>query len=417
MEDEKQKKMKALEKATKDFEKMQKDFEEMMKSKKEELEKAKLELEKTKSEVGFSGEGKQDIHIKGSENTSLGLQVSAEKTRLDLNKVFRKEFKVQGQVGLESQKDKIGFISLMRQTEAGVSKRYSEAEIMDGVIHCISPVVRLRRYLETLQQCTLPQLRKMLRSYFQEKSPTELFQQLATTVQEPKEEPQAFVIHCMELRQKILFGNKETDLGVEYNPKTVQTLLSHSIETGLTSETIRTKMRPFLREGVTDEQLIQEITVAASTENERQNKLNAANQGKEAKVASVQPNETAAESKTKPQPKSGKMWAALEAMQSELATIKETVSTRPKIPLNLAKQKVVRVFRRNKQQFQGNGAVKIVKVKIVVTPASIVLSVGILPTFAQGCRSRRQQHQENGSRLLLTGTQKWQRVNMQCPIV
>ena len=89
-------------------------------------------------------------------------------------------------------------------------------------------------------------------------------------------------------------------------------------------------MRPFLREGVTDEQLIQEITVAASTKNECQNKLNAANRGKEAKVASVQPNETAAESKTKP--KSDKMWAVLEAMQSELAAIKETVSTRPTTP-------------------------------------------------------------------------------------
>ena len=172
----------------------------------------------------------------------------------------------------------------------------------------------------------------MLRSHFQEKSPTELFRQLATTVQEPKEEPQAFIICSMELRQKILFGNKEADLGVEYNPKTVQTLFLHSIETGLTSETIRTKMRPFLREGVTDEQLIQEITVAASTENECQNKLNAANRGKQAKVASIQPNETAAECKTKPQPKSGKMWAALEAMQSELAAIKETVSTRPMNP-------------------------------------------------------------------------------------
>ena len=136
----------------------------------------------------------------------------------------------------------------------------------------------------------------------------------------------------MELRQKILIGNKEADLGVEYNPKTVQTLFLHSIETGLTSETIHTKMRPFLREGVTDEQLIQEITVAASTENECQNKLNAANRGKQAKIASIQPNETAAECKTKPQPKSGKMWAALEAMQSELAAIKETVSTRPTQP-------------------------------------------------------------------------------------
>ena len=79
-----------------------------------------------------------------------------------------------------------------------------------------------------------------------------------------------------------------------------------------------------MREGVTDEQLIQEITVAVSTENERQNKLNAASRGKQAKVASVHLNETAALSKTKPQPKSGKMWAALEAMQSELAAIKAT---------------------------------------------------------------------------------------------
>ena len=188
----------------------------------------------------------------------------------------------------------------------------------------------------------------------------------------------------MELRQKILFGNKEADLGVEYNPKTVQTLFLHSIETGLTSETICTKMRLFLREGVTDEQLIQEITVAASTEKECQNKLYAANRGKQAKVASIQPNETAAECKTKPQPKSGKMWAALEAMQSELAAIKETVSTRPTTPpppLNLPKQKVVIVFSRNKQQFRGARAVKIVRVKIWVPPASIVLSAGIPPTL------------------------------------
>ena len=159
----------------------------------------------------------------------------------------------------------------------------------------------------------------------------------------------------------------------------MQTLFLHSVETGLTSETILTKMRPFLREGVTDEQLIQEITVAASTKNERQNQLNAASRSKQAKVASVQPNETAAESKIKPQPKSGKMWATLEAMQSDLAAIKETVSTRPTTPLNLPKQKVVRVFSRDKQQFRSAGAVKIVKVEILVKPASIVLSVGFFP--------------------------------------
>ena len=100
--------MKALKKEKiEDFEKMQKDFEEIMKAKKEELEKAKLELDKTKSEEGFSGEGKQDINIKGSENTSLGLQVSAEKTGLDLSKVFRKKFKMQAKSASKAKKIKL----------------------------------------------------------------------------------------------------------------------------------------------------------------------------------------------------------------------------------------------------------------------------------------------------------------------
>ena len=80
---------------------------------------------------------------------------------------------------------------------------------MDGMIRCISLAVQLRRYLETLQQCTLPQLRKMLRSYFQEKSPTELFQQLTTTVQEPKEEPSN---SGEENKITVLFLVTETDI-------------------------------------------------------------------------------------------------------------------------------------------------------------------------------------------------------------
>ena len=185
----------------------------------------------------------------------------------------------------------------------------------------------------------------------------------------------------------------------------MQTFL-HSIETGLTSETIHTKMRPpFLREGVTDEQLIQEIIVAASTENERQNKLNAANRGKQVNVASDQPNQTAAESKTKSQPKSGKMWAALEAMQSELAAIKETVSTRPTTPLEFAKTKGGQSFQPKQAAVPRLGAVKTVKVNIGDTCQHCFIC-GDSSHIARGCRNRRQQRQENRSQLLLTGTQK-----------
>ena len=107
MEEEKQQKMKALKKATEDFKKMQQDFEEIMKAKKEELEKSKLELDKTKSEVGFSGEGKQDINIKGSENTSLGLQVSAEKQDLTWAKFSEKNLRYKAKSALKTKKIKL----------------------------------------------------------------------------------------------------------------------------------------------------------------------------------------------------------------------------------------------------------------------------------------------------------------------
>ena len=105
---------------------------------------------------------------------------------------------------------------------------------------------------------------------------------------------------------------------------------------------------------------------------------------KQAKVASIQPNKTAAESKTKPQPKSGKMWAALEAMHSELAAIKETVSTRPTTPPpppEFAKTKGGHSFQPKHAAVPRCQGCQDCQVKILVTPASIVLSVGILPTL------------------------------------
>ena len=165
-------------------------------------------------------------------------------------------------------------------------------------------------------------------------------------------------------------------------------------------------MRPFLREGVTDEQLIQEITVAASTENKRQNKLNAANRGKQAKVASIQPNETAAECKTKPQPKSGKMWAALEAMQSELAAIKETVSTRPTTPPEFAKTKSGHKFSAETSSSSMAPGCQDCQSKNMGATCQHCFICRDSSHNARGCRNRRQQCQENRSRLLLKGTQK-----------
>ena len=58
---------------------------------------------------------------------------------------------------------------------------------MDTVVRSINPGMRLRSYLEGLESFTLPRLRRILRSHYQEKRATELYRQLSTLVQEPQE--------------------------------------------------------------------------------------------------------------------------------------------------------------------------------------------------------------------------------------
>ncbi len=127
----------------------------------------------------------------------------------DLKQVLRRDFKINGQIGEPGQKDKLTFVSLVRQIESALSKNYPEAEVIDAVIRAITPSMQLRSYLETISNLTLPRLRAILRSHFQEKSATELYQQLTTIVQAPDESPQSFLIRALDLRQKVLFASKE----------------------------------------------------------------------------------------------------------------------------------------------------------------------------------------------------------------
>ena len=68
----------------------------------------------------------------------------------DLKQVLRREFKINGQIGEPGQKDKLTFVSLVRQIESALSKGYPEAEVTDAIIRAITPSMRLRSYLETI---------------------------------------------------------------------------------------------------------------------------------------------------------------------------------------------------------------------------------------------------------------------------
>lgn len=186
---------------------------------------------------------------------------------------WRKDFKISGQIGEPGQKDKLTFSSLAHQIENGLSKGYPEIEIVDAVIRAISPGSRLRSYLEGKPNLTLPTVRRILRSHFQEKGATELYKQLASEAQNSKETPQNFLMRVLDLRQKVLFASQESESGLKYDPALVQRMCLHTLLTGLHNDSIRIDMQPLLLDPETsDELLLERLNVSCATEAERRNK-------------------------------------------------------------------------------------------------------------------------------------------------
>ncbi len=115
--------------------------------------------------------------------------------------------KIAGTIGDIGGKDKLSFCGLIRQISAAHAKGYSKSEVVEAVIRALSPGSLLRGYSESIhiKDLHLPKLRRLLRSHYKEKSATELFQDLMTLVQGPKEDAQAFLMRALNLRQKVLF--------------------------------------------------------------------------------------------------------------------------------------------------------------------------------------------------------------------
>lgn len=154
----------------------------------------------------------QAMHINTAvAHTTSGAQATSDRRRTDHSQlpqrhsapvIWHKEFKISGLIGEPGQKDRLSFSSLARQIESGLDKGYPEQEIIDAVIRSITPGLQLRSYLEGKAGLTLPTLRRILRSHYQEKNATELYKQLTTEGQRSKETPQNFLIRALDLRQK-----------------------------------------------------------------------------------------------------------------------------------------------------------------------------------------------------------------------
>lgn len=167
----------------------------------------------------------------------------------------------------------LSFISLVRQIESATTKGYDETEIVEAVILAICPGLPLRSYLESTPDLKLPRLRQILRSHFRESNASDLYHQLTSLTQSPKEDALSFVMKALELRQKIIFASKEADVAIKYNAELVQSQFLHTVDMGLLDDGVRHRIQPLLKGQTSDELLIQETNVAVAQEAERKSKL------------------------------------------------------------------------------------------------------------------------------------------------
>lgn len=213
--------------------------------------------------------------------------------------MWRKDFKMAGQIGEPGQKDKLTFSSLARQIENGLNKGYPESEIIDAVIRAITPDLQLRSYLEGKEKLTLPALRRILRSHYQERGATELYKHLTSEVQSSKETPQNFLIRAMDMRQKILFASQEDESNLKYDPALVQSLFMHTVLTGLQNDNIKSDLQPYLLQtNTSDELLLEKLNIACTNEKERQDKKKHAAPSRATNVNTVQASEVPVEKKS-----------------------------------------------------------------------------------------------------------------------
>ena len=93
---------------------------------------------------------------------------------------FHKDFKIRGVIGEAGQKDKLSYVSLLKQIEEGKDKGYSDREFVNAVIKAITPGLYLRNILETTDNLTLDRLMKFLQLHFVERNTLDLSQHLTS---------------------------------------------------------------------------------------------------------------------------------------------------------------------------------------------------------------------------------------------
>ena len=107
-----------------------------------------------------------------------------------------------GVVGGERQKNCLSFVSLSRKIDSDVK---AGCHVVETGVPAVSVSLKLRSYLEMMDNLSLIRLKQILGAHFKEKTGPELYEELTSLCQGPKESTQDFLIKAVHLRKQVVW--------------------------------------------------------------------------------------------------------------------------------------------------------------------------------------------------------------------
>ena len=184
-----------------------------------------------------------------------------------------REFKIHG--GFVASGDSpISYSNLKYQMDDGrESQKFTEREIMSGVIRAIKPNSILRQYLESERNMGMKDFLQHIKNHYKLSSSGELLTTLASSVQGQDQEVQEYIDQIARLRNDIITISNEE--GRPIDPQMVKDRYLHAITVGLTKETIRLEIQALIKSNpeISDVDLGAYVQKVVSREKEHEKKM------------------------------------------------------------------------------------------------------------------------------------------------
>ena len=106
----------------------------------------------------------------------------------------------------------------------------------------MAPSLKLKKYLDSMENLTLKDLKEILQAHYGKKNTTDLFTELVKLSQTVEEDALTFLARALALRQQVIFAcDQGRGSEIQYTPEQVQSSFLRRIELGMRDPIIEQK--------------------------------------------------------------------------------------------------------------------------------------------------------------------------------